>query len=207
MSSLPALDSITNGTAVDATEVDGNFTTLATFVDGELINRDGSVAMTSELTLSSSTPSGALVAASKGYVDSVSTDANTAVFTRTTNISASASASGTVTFETESNDLDGWWSTGTTFTCPLNGVFAISIRFEKSSGSGTIQGFIAVGATTSIAIGPVSVGSGTTAKGVAGGTVYLKSGETFTITYNETSGTNSATITNVYLTITKIAEL
>lgn len=69
MSGLPALTPIINGTPADASEVDGNFDTLATFVDAELINRDGSVAMTEELTLSSSTPSGDLVAASKGYVD------------------------------------------------------------------------------------------------------------------------------------------
>ena len=69
MTALPALTTIVNGTPNDATPVDGNFDLLATHIDDELINRDGSLAMSGELTLSSSTPSGALVAASKGYVD------------------------------------------------------------------------------------------------------------------------------------------
>ena len=69
MTALPALTAIVNGTPNDATPVDTNFDNLATHINGELINRDGSLGMSGELTLSSSTPSGALVAASKSYVD------------------------------------------------------------------------------------------------------------------------------------------
>lgn len=73
MSSLPALNTISNGTAADASEVDDNFTTLANFVDQELVNRDGSIAMTGELLLANSSPSTSLAAASKGYVDAQAT--------------------------------------------------------------------------------------------------------------------------------------
>jgi len=69
MTTLPALTPIVNGTPNDATPVDTNFDNIATHISNELINRDGSLAMGGELTLSSSTPSGALVAASKSYVD------------------------------------------------------------------------------------------------------------------------------------------
>lgn len=77
MSSLPPLTPILNGTPADASQVDGNFGTLADFVGVELINRDGTVAMTAELTLSSSTPTDDLGAASKGYVDTVVGDFQT----------------------------------------------------------------------------------------------------------------------------------
>lgn len=50
-----------DGTEVKTISEGGNF--------DDFINKDGSVAMTGELTLSSSTPSAALSAASKGYVD------------------------------------------------------------------------------------------------------------------------------------------
>ena len=71
MTALPPLTPIANGTPNDAVPVDTNFDLIADHISGELINRDGSLAMTSELTLSSSTPSAALVAASKAYVDNV----------------------------------------------------------------------------------------------------------------------------------------
>ena len=50
-----------DGTEVKTISEGGNF--------DDFVNRDGSVSMTGELTLSSSTPSAALSAASKGYVD------------------------------------------------------------------------------------------------------------------------------------------
>lgn len=143
MTSLPALTNIANGDPASATPVDGNFDTLATFVDQELVNRDGSVAMVGELTLSSSTPSGGLVAASKGYVDADDLTEQTARFRRDTDITLTTNTSNYITFESETNDLDGWWSSGTTLTCPADGIYLFVMKVI----SGTASGDITVGFT------------------------------------------------------------
>ena len=57
----------------DATQVNANFSALATFANSELLQRDGSIALTagSFLSLSSSTPTADNHAARKAYVDSI----------------------------------------------------------------------------------------------------------------------------------------
>lgn len=70
MTAMPTLRTIANGTPADATDVEYNFDTIETHVAAELVNRDGSVAMTGALTLPGS-PSAANEAATKGYVDSL----------------------------------------------------------------------------------------------------------------------------------------
>jgi len=203
MSSLPALTAISNGTAADATEVDGNFDTLATFVDNELVNRDGTVAMTAELTLSSSTPSGGLVAASKGYVDGVSPTVNTAQFVRATNVSAGGSSSGTISFETESNDTDGWWSSGSTFTCPANGIYIIQATLYKSSVNGQLTAEID-GSWNESTYSVSATGSSAAGYSHVFMVGVIMSGQTFQIDWTNGS-VSSGTIDWVRCSITKLA--
>lgn len=60
-----------NGTQnADATQVNSNFSTLASFLNTEVIQRDASVAFTQIPTLPSTTPTNANHATRKGYVDS-----------------------------------------------------------------------------------------------------------------------------------------
>lgn len=54
----------------DATQVNSNFSTLATFLNTEVIQRDASIAFTQIPTLPSTTPTNANHATRKGYVDS-----------------------------------------------------------------------------------------------------------------------------------------
>lgn len=54
----------------DATQVNSNFSTLASFLNTEVIQRDASVAFTQIPTLPSTTPTNANHATRKGYVDS-----------------------------------------------------------------------------------------------------------------------------------------
>lgn len=68
MTSMPTLRNIANDTPADATDVEFNFNTIETHVSNELINRDGSVAMTGALLLAAD-PAAALGAATKQYVD------------------------------------------------------------------------------------------------------------------------------------------
>jgi microcystin-dependent protein len=69
MTAMPPLRDILNNTPADAINVDFNFNTLEAHVGSELINRDGSVAMTGSLSLSGP-PTAPQHATSKAYVDS-----------------------------------------------------------------------------------------------------------------------------------------
>ena len=69
MSAMPPLRDILNNTPANAVDVDYNFGTLESHLGSEVINRDGSVAMTGPLSLAGP-PSAPQQAATKAYVDS-----------------------------------------------------------------------------------------------------------------------------------------
>lgn len=69
MTALPPLRDILNNTPVNAVDVEFDFNTIEAHINQELINRDGSVAMTGALSLAGP-PTAAQHAASKAYVDS-----------------------------------------------------------------------------------------------------------------------------------------
>lgn len=68
MTSLNVPNAITNGTIADATDVQQNFDAIESHVNTEVVNRDGSIAMTGELLLPSN-PTSNLAASTKSYVD------------------------------------------------------------------------------------------------------------------------------------------
>ena len=68
MTTLNVPNNLTNGTTADATDVQQNFDAVESHVNTELVNRDGSIAMTGELLLPSN-PTSNLGAATKSYVD------------------------------------------------------------------------------------------------------------------------------------------
>ncbi len=78
MTSLNVPNSITNGTTADATDVQQNFDAIEAHVNTEVVNRDGSVAMTGELLLPSN-PTSNLAASTKSYVDGKDSAMNTRV--------------------------------------------------------------------------------------------------------------------------------
>lgn len=69
MTTMAPLRDILNDTPADAADVQWNFQTLEGFINSELINRDGSVAMAQPLTLAGPAPSQPNHAAPKSYVD------------------------------------------------------------------------------------------------------------------------------------------
>lgn len=71
MTSMTALRDILNDTAADATDVEFNFNTIEAFIANNLVNADGTTAMTAPLSLVSGDPVSDDHAASKGYVDSI----------------------------------------------------------------------------------------------------------------------------------------
>ena len=78
MTSLNVPNAITNGTVADATDVQQNFDAIETHVNTEMVNRDGSIAMTGELLLPSN-PTSNLAASTKSYVDGKDSAMNTRV--------------------------------------------------------------------------------------------------------------------------------
>lgn len=78
MTSLNVPNAITNGTVADATDVQQNFDAIETHVNTEVVNRDGSIAMTGELLLPSN-PTSNLAASTKSYVDGKDSAMNTRV--------------------------------------------------------------------------------------------------------------------------------
>jgi len=69
MTAMPPLRDILNNTPGDAIDVDFNFNTIEAHIGSEVINRDGSVAMTGPLSLAGP-PTAPQQAATKAYVDS-----------------------------------------------------------------------------------------------------------------------------------------
>lgn len=197
----------TNGTPADASEVNTNFTALTNFLNNSVVHRDGSKAMTAAMDAGGfkitnlGTPTGNADAATKLYVDDNIASGKTARFTRTTDISVTTGASGSVTFETESNDDDGWWSSGTTFTCPATGVYVISARLQKSSGAANISLSLSASFSTPSAEASTSAATG---HAVTGTVWYMNAGDTFTVNWQEFSA-GSGVIDFVALTITKVA--
>lgn len=105
MTSLNVPNSITNGTIADATDVQQNFDAVETHVNTEVINRDGSIAMTGELLLPSN-PTSNLAAATKSYVDGEVTTLEGADTALSSRVTALEGKDITVEFDTGS-DLDG----------------------------------------------------------------------------------------------------
>jgi microcystin-dependent protein len=68
MTAMPPLRDILNNTPADAINVDFDFNTIEAHIANELINRDGSVAMTGALSLAGA-PTAAQHAVNKAYVD------------------------------------------------------------------------------------------------------------------------------------------
>lgn len=224
MATLAIPNTIANGNLADGAELEANFGAIETHVNSELVNRDGSITMTSPLTLSGA-PSADNHAARKKYVDDQitanSTDALTAKFVRTTDVALTTSTitTGTITFEAETTDTDGWWSSGATLTVPATGVYAIAMEFDlnKAIESQSVYTFIAsldnVGGTYGLLdLDPGNTGQGGDSDISAfrysnGGVFYLRSGETFNLAYSfrSLSGSQSITIQEATLTITRLA--
>lgn len=129
MSNMPTLRDVVNGTAADATDLEWNFNTIETHIDEELVNRDGTVAMTAALTLVDGAPTLAAHATRKDYVDDLVTTFTQ--FTRSTTmtiLNADPYSSTDVVWETEVADPDGWGATGSaTLTCPAAGMYLVNV--------------------------------------------------------------------------------
>jgi len=129
---LTGLTQISNGDALDAVPVDGNFDAITSHINTEMIARDGSVAMTGQLSLVGD-PSSDSDAARKAYVDAQGTSSVTARFTRGSNYALTSAVRYDVEYELETNDTDGWWSfPGTTLTCPADGIYAVVLYLDTS---------------------------------------------------------------------------
>jgi len=75
MSTLTLPETITNGTTLDATEVQSNFTTIESFVNTDVVTVDGGKSFTGAVTLPAASPTTDNHATRKKYVDDKTWDA------------------------------------------------------------------------------------------------------------------------------------
>ena len=183
MSSLPSLTAITNGNPADASEVDGNFDTVATFVDAELINRDGSIAMAADLAMGGNqvsgvgTPAAATDAATKGYVDG---KYPYSYFTATQTMNTGLD---TVTIDVEVNDDIGLWDVGSpaNLVAPADGVYLMVVEADTGSAFGAFGFYSNAGGglLTLNASGGYGLVDSAAFRYTSSGIAYLRSGDIF----------------------------
>ena len=212
MSTASVPNTFVASTSALSAEVNANFSSLVSFLNSNTVHVDGSKAMSSNLDLGSNKivnvtdPGANQDAATKKYVDDTVAAEIPLVsrFTRNTNIAVTTNSY--VVPETEYFDTDGWWESGQTFTCPANGVYAISLSVELSSlGSGhSFSARLAAlsGANISLAGNTNSVANDAS----NGGVYFLKAGDSFKwqISVSSASGSGNATATNMHLTIVRL---
>ena len=131
----------------------------------------------------------------------VKVDGLAATFGRPTNITATASTTDQpITFENESNDNDGWWSSGSTFTCPRDGWYLIACTIQSTSG----YAYPTIDLSTT-ALDTDYLGSTGGSKSHTWMLGYFNSGESLQFEWNNSNVSNSDTIQNVFASITRIA--
>lgn len=190
-------NTITNGTAADGSELAANFSAIKSFVDTTQTDLDTAEAslVTAEADID------ALEA-------STSADMTLTKFERTTDITLTNGTSSLVTWETET-DPDGWWSSGSTITCPGDGVYALTIEMDLQSGDEVIAFFknLTVSGGIFYAVGDVGDHTDGTLWRYSGGEVlYLRSGQTFEVKVSEQFN-GGAVVENIILAIVKLADL
>lgn len=127
----------TNATTADATQVDQNFTDVTSFVNTNAIQKDGSLAMTADLVLSTSgAPSGQSSAVPLGYVNGPYVHAKTGT--------AQLYSSGvylTTIFTTEVFDTASAYNLATgVFTAPIAGIYLVSFNAAYIANSNVEHG-------------------------------------------------------------------
>jgi len=177
---LTITNTITNGIAADGNNLGTNFSDIKTYADA---NDVLVAANTADLALRSST-----------------------VLERTTDISVNNNVS-SVTWETET-DPDGWWSSGSTITCPADGVYAVAVEFKLTTSGYVYAAFMSTDDPYDNALFTASNPGPYTDFGnlrsSEGGVFYLRSGQTFVVKVGETNAV-AENIENVVLTIVRLA--
>ena len=113
MTAMPPLRDILNNTPADAINVDFNFNTIEAHVAQELINRDGSVAMTAPL--STQPPTAPQHAATKQYVDTSTPVGTITMFAGATAPAGWVICDGAVKSQTDPLYATLWAVIGTTY--------------------------------------------------------------------------------------------
>lgn len=137
------------------------------------------------------------------------------MFERTTDIALSTTSqqTGTVTFESETNDVDGWWSSGVNLVCPATGLYAMSIEFDlNKTCRGTfydVSAFLQAGSDhrTFPEGGHLGYTDETAFRYSAGDILHLRSGQTFQLAYMFSSfngSSQSITIENARVIICRL---
>jgi hypothetical protein len=211
MSELTIPNALANGQPQDGNQVDANFDAIKAWADTHVVEKAGAT-FTGDVILAGN-PATALVAAPKQYVDA---HKPVALFTRNTDIALSSLGTSDVTFESESGDVDGWWSSGVNFTCPASGLYHLTVVGTITSGAGSPRikcdyvsgqtqlnnGAIGEGATgyPNLLMGATA----STRTASADAQIYFTAGDVFKVVTKEI-GNGAVTLNNVRLFITRLA--
>lgn len=141
MATVGDIVAFTNGTASSATDVNANFTALTTFLNTYVVHKDGSKALTADLSMSGYrvTNVGAGTAdtdaVQRQQVDVFSAGSQwTCTGTRTVTTTATL-----ISWDNEIADTFGWANLGssaTDFTCPSDGMYQIMVEYRMIGSSG-----------------------------------------------------------------------
>lgn len=117
-----------NGQNADADQVNQNFEDIVTFSNNEVIQRDASVAFTGVPVLPTDAPTLGTHATSKTYVDSVSARCGGEWRRSATAQTFSAAATADFIWDIETEDSDGFWTSGTDLVVPAGkaGIYTVS---------------------------------------------------------------------------------
>jgi hypothetical protein len=192
MSNLTIPNALANGQPQDGNEVDANFDAIKAWADTHVVETAGTT-FTGPVILAGN-PATALVAAPKQYVDA---HKPVCAFVRDTNLTVANGASGAVSFETETNDTEAWWTVGspTVFTVPFSGIYAIALEIAMTTTVTVGSAEARVEALTAGLYLPntmIAVVSGS--RSANGGVVYLNAGSTFNVVA-AVSGTGGPSLT------------
>jgi hypothetical protein len=213
MSELTIPNAFANGETADGNEVDANFDAIQTWADNHVVEKSGTT-FTGAVLLSGA-PTADLEPATKAYVDNITL--KPAVFTRTTDMALSPFLSVDVTWESESNDSLGYWSSGTDITVPSNGIYLCSVGIARASGSGQVMAYITGDAlstnypyyqndTTIVSGAAVALGalSGTVRRWSSSAMLEMTAGQKLKVTLAEIGGTTSISVGEIKLIIVKL---
>ena len=195
-------NTIRNGIPVDGNNLEANFDAIEDFVNGEVVNVDGSVAMTAPLTLSGD-PTNNNHAARKAYVDAQATAVMpTRRFTRTTN-QAVNNTTYYVVFESQTGDTIPFTLASSTLTCTADGLYVITTEADWSNANGV--GVDLTNASGGIIIFSSPDHTNDAAFRMSGGAaVYLRNGDQIRVL---ATSEGTVTLQEARLTIAQIASI
>lgn len=187
------------GTPSVADDVDANFAALVSWINTNAVHLDASKAFTSIPSGPASDPSSDNQFTRKAYVDAKADTRCGGSWTQTSD--SFISGDSYVTFETEVEDTDGFWSSGNTVTVPTGkgGVYAVTAWFQGPPGwfaNTSYRAYIEIGGI----LYSVAATAGSSGQDASGSVVLpIAAGGTIKLRIIQTTGSSQTFSTKLYV--------